>query len=80
MGGDERDHFSDEDLRLIYTSPLMTDPDACDDTMFWSLFLAPFHGSRPGEHCKVKPQDIVFEDERWIMRIRRDRRKGSATR
>lgn len=72
--GDERDHFSDEDMRRIYASPLMTDPDACDDTMFWVLFLAPFHGSRPGEHCKLKPTEIVQDDGEWVMRFRRDRR------
>ncbi len=72
--GDERDHFSDEDMRCIYASPLMTDPDACDDTMFWILFLAPFHGSRPGEHCKLKPHEIVRDDGEWVMRFRRDRR------
>ncbi|MDJ0276664.1 hypothetical protein QLH51_07640 [Sphingomonas sp. 2R-10] len=71
--GDERDHFSDEDMRRIYTSPLMTDPDACSDTMFWILFLAPFHGSRPGEHCKLKPNEIVQEEDAWVMRFRRDR-------
>lgn len=59
--GTERNHFSDDDMRLIYTSPLMTDPDACSDTMFWILFFAPFHGSRPGEHCKLKPHEIVLD-------------------
>ncbi|HEU4959991.1 MAG TPA: DUF6538 domain-containing protein [Sphingomonas sp.] len=73
--GDERDHFSDEDMHRIYTSPLMTDPNACDDTMFWILFLAPFHGSRPGEHCKLKPNEVVQDDGQWIMRFRRDRRR-----
>lgn len=73
--GTERDHFSDDDMRLIYTSPLMTDPDACGDTMFWILFLAPFHGSRPGEHCKLKPHEIVRDGGEWLMRIRADRRR-----
>ncbi|WP_267433868.1 hypothetical protein [Sphingomonas sp. GM_Shp_1] len=53
-------------MRRIYASPLMTDPDACYDTMFWVLFLAPFHGSRPSE--------IVQDDGEWVMRFRRDRR------
>ncbi len=77
--GDERDHFSDEDMRRIYASALMTDPDACSDTMFWILFLAPFHGSRPGEHCKLKPSEVVREDDQWIMRFRRDRRVKAAS-
>lgn len=73
--GTERDHFSDEDMRRIYTAPLMTDPDACSDTMFWILLLAPFHGSRPGEHCKLKPREVVREDEEWVMRFRSDRKR-----
>lgn len=68
--GTERDHFSDEDMRRIYTAPLMTDPDACSDTMFWILLLAPFHGSRPGEHCKLKPREVVRDDGEWVMRFR----------
>lgn len=74
LGGDERDHFSDNDIRRIYASPLMTDPDACDDTTFWILFLAPFHGSRRGEHCKLEPKEIVQDDGEWLVRFRRDRR------
>lgn len=76
--GTERDHFSDDDMHLIYTSRLMTDPDACSDTMFWILFLAPFHGSRPGEHCKLKTTEIVRDGGEWLMRIRADRRKRRA--
>lgn len=72
--GTERDHFNDEEMALIYNSRLMTDPDACSDTMFWILFLAPFHGSRPGEHCQLKPSEIVQDDGDWIMRFRADRR------
>jgi len=71
--GTERDHFNDREMALIYNSRLMTDPDACSDTMFWILFLAPFHGSRPGEHCQLKPHEIVQEEGDWIMRFRADR-------
>ena len=71
--GTERDHFNDHEMALIYNSRLMTDPDACSDTMFWILFLAPFHGSRPGEHCQLKPHEIVQEEGDWIMRFRADR-------
>lgn len=62
-------------MRLIYGSALMTDSDACSDQMFWLLFLASFHGSRPGEHCKLKPHEVVEEDGDWIMRFRADRRR-----
>lgn len=77
--GTERDHFSDDDLRRIYTAPLMTDPDACSDTMFWILLLAPFHGSRPGEHCKLKPREVVSNDDDWVMRFRSDRKRRNAS-
>ncbi|WP_415643613.1 DUF6538 domain-containing protein [Sphingomonas antarctica] len=77
--GTERDHFSDEDLRRIYTAPLMTDPDACSDTLFWILLLAPFHGSRPGEHCKLRPREVVNNDDEWVMRFRSDRKRRGAS-
>lgn len=77
--GTERDHFSDEDMRRIYTAPLMTDPDACSDTVFWILLLGPFHGSRPGEHCKLKPREVVRNDGEWVMRFRNDRKRRGAS-
>lgn len=77
--GGERDHFSDADIKLIYESPLMTDPCACSDTMFWILFLAPFHGSRPGEHCKLKPNEVIEDDGCWVLRFREDHRSRSPT-
>jgi integrase len=77
--GDERDHFSDADIKRIYESPLMTDPSACSDTMFWILLLAPFHGSRPGEHCKLKPHEVIEDDGRWVLRFRKDRRSRLPT-
>ena len=73
--GTERDHFSDDDMRRIYGSALMTDPNACSDTMFWILLLAPFQGSRPGEHCKLRPGEVVKEDGEWVMRFRTDGRR-----
>ena len=72
--GTERDHFSDAEMKLIYKSSLMTDPDACSDTMFWIIFAAPFHGARPGEMCKLKPRDVVEDDGAWVMRFREDKR------
>uniref|UniRef100_UPI00344CDD2B DUF6538 domain-containing protein n=1 Tax=Sphingomonas sp. TaxID=28214 RepID=UPI00344CDD2B len=77
--GTERDHFSDAEMKLIYESPLMTDPDACSDTMFWIIFAAPFHGARPGEMCKLKPRDTVKDDGAWVMRFREDKRVASAS-
>ena len=70
--GDERDRLSDEDMVTIYHSKWLTDPDVGDDTMFWIMFMAPFQGARPGEHCKLRPADVVYEDGVPIVRIRRD--------
>lgn len=71
--GDERDRLSDADMRTIYGSRYLTDPDACDDTMFWIMFMAPFQGARPGEHCKLRPDDVLYEDGVPTVRIRRRR-------
>ncbi len=70
--GDERDRLSEADMATIYHSRWLTDPNACDDTMFWIMFMAPFQGARPGEHCKLKPDDVVYEQGVPIVRIRRD--------
>ncbi|MBT2186900.1 DUF6538 domain-containing protein [Sphingobium nicotianae] len=68
--GHERDRLSDADMQTIYGSRYMTDPDACSDTMFWIMFMAPFQGARPGEHCKLRPQDVVREDGVATIRFR----------
>jgi len=70
--GDERDRLSNEDMITIYHSAWLTNPDACSDTMFWIMFMAPFQGARPGEHCKLKPADVIYENGVPIIRIRRD--------
>lgn len=74
--GDERDRLSDADMRTIYGSRYLTDPDACDDTMFWIMFMAPFQGARPGEHCKLRPDDVRYEDGVPTVRIRRRRERS----
>lgn len=71
--GDERDRLSDTDMQIIYGSRYMTDPDACSDTMFWIMFMAPFQGARPGEHCKLRPQDVLYEDGVPTLRFRNSR-------
>lgn len=76
--GDERDRLSNEDLITIYHSAWLTDPDACSDTMFWIMFMAPFQGARPGEHCKLKPEDVIYDAGVPIVRIRRDMSARSA--
>lgn len=68
--GGERDYFSLEDLRLIFSSPLMTDPDACSDTVFFIILLATLHGSRPGELAKLKPKEVCVIDDTLTIRVR----------
>jgi integrase len=75
--GDERDRLSDTEIRTIYGSRYLTAPDACSDTMFWIMFMAPFLGARPGEFCKLRPDDVLYEDGVPTMRIRR--RRGQTT-
>ena len=71
--GDERDRLSDADMQIIYGSRYLTDPDACSDTMFWIMFMAPFQGARPGEHCKLRPHDVLYEDGVPTVRFRNSR-------
>lgn len=77
--GDERSHFTAEELKLIFSSPLGTDPDACSDTMFYLLVLASLHGGRPGEYCKLKPSELCIEDGSPVMRIRRTQKRRQKT-
>lgn len=42
----------DEDLRKIYTAPLMTSPKPAAIPSFWMLVLLAFHGSRPGANVR----------------------------
>lgn len=69
--GDERDFFTLEELRMIFSSPLMTDPAACNDSMFFIVLLETLHGGRPGELAKLMPNDIGIFDNVSTLRIRR---------
>lgn len=77
--GDERDFFTLEELRTIFASPLMTDPDACSDSMFFIILLEALHGGRPGELAKMKPNEILFIDDTPTMRIRRSEGRKQKT-
>lgn len=77
--GDERDYFTSEELALIFSSPLATDPDACSDTMFYLLVLAALQGGRPGEFCKLKPSEVLYDGEVPVIRIRRTRGRAQKT-
>jgi len=69
--GNERDFFTLEELRMIFASPLMTDPDACSDSMFFIILLETLQGGRPGEFAKLKPDEIGVLDDTPTIRIRR---------
>lgn len=69
--GDERDFFTLEELRMIFASPLMTDPGSCGDSMFFIILLETLQGGRPGEFAKLKPEEIGIFDLIPTIRIRR---------
>lgn len=69
--GDERDFFALEELRMIFASPLMTDPDACSDSMFFIILLETLQGGRPGELAKLKPKEVDVFDDTPTIRLRR---------
>lgn len=69
--GNERDFFTLKELRTIFASPLMTDPDACNDSTFFIILLETLQGGRPGELAKLKPDEIAIIDDIPTMRIRR---------
>lgn len=69
--GDERDFFTLEELRMIFASPLMTDPDACSDSMFFIILLETLQGGRPGEFAKLKPKEVDVFDDTPTIRLRR---------
>ena len=73
--GDERFHFTAQELQTLYSSPLMTDPDACSDEMFWLIFAAPLGGARPSEIARLAPNDVMFDGPTPVFRMRR-RREG----
>ena len=78
--GDERDFFTLEELGMIFSSRLMTDPRACSDSMFFIILLEALQGGRPGELAKLKPTDVGVFDGTPTIRIRRSENRRQKTR
>jgi hypothetical protein len=45
--------FSDDQLRLIFNHPVMTDPNEGDDEVYWFLLIAPLTGCRVEETAQL---------------------------
>ena len=73
---DARLPFSPEDLRTIYSSSLMTDPETdMPGSYFWLMMLAPLSGLRIEEMGKLRPSNIRCENGIWYAAIERDTRR-----
>lgn len=53
--------FSEEQMALIFSQAVMTDPDADDDETFWFLLSAPFTGCQVEETAQLRPTSIRAE-------------------
>jgi integrase len=65
--------FSEEQMALIFSQPVMTDPDAGDDETFWFLLSAPFSGCRMEETAQLRPTNIRAEKNIAFIAIELDR-------
>jgi integrase len=76
ISDDERidvEPFNEEQMALIFSQPVMTDPNAGDDQIFWFLLLAPFTGCRIEETAQFRPTNIRAEKNIDFIAIERDR-------
>ncbi|HUD91476.1 hypothetical protein [Sphingobium sp.] len=67
---DARLPFTPEELNIIYSDEMMTDPDAdMPDRYFWLLVLAPLSGLRIEEMGMLCPQNIRCDQGIWYALI-----------
>jgi integrase len=89
-GRNRRPSFSDEQIIQIFCSPLFTGfledgkewlpgERRCDDWRYWIPFVCFFTGARIGEIAQLFVDDIVQEDDTWIIYIRDDEKRGQTT-
>ena len=69
--GDERLGFSAEQMRTLFSAPIMTSA-AGDDASFWFMLLGPFTGCRIEELAQLRPRDVRTEDSVTFIDIRRE--------
>ena len=73
---DARLPFTPDELNIIYSDDMRTDPHASfPDSYFWLLMLAPLSGMRIEEMGKLRPQNIRCEKGIWYASIERDSRR-----
>jgi integrase len=58
----ERSSFNDDDLKLLFGTPLFKDKIYTQDSQYWLPLLALYTGARLEELCQLKAQDFKVAD------------------
>ncbi len=70
---DDRLPFSGEQLRTLFSLPVMLDASVdADGALFWFMLLAPLTGCRCSELANLRPANVREEDGVWYVAIERD--------
>lgn len=70
---DDRLPFSGEQLRTLFSLPVMLDASVDPDgALFWFMLLAPLTGCRCSELANLRPANVREEDGIWYIAIERD--------
>lgn len=70
---DDRLPFSGEQLRTLFSLPVMLDATIDPDgALFWFMLLAPLTGCRVSELANLRPANVREEDGIWYIAIERD--------
>ena len=68
----ERSPFSDDDLRLIFSTPIFLDKAFKHDWQYWLPLLGFFTGARLEELCQLKREDIQVSEGVYFLNINPD--------
>lgn len=70
---DDRLAFSGEQLRTLFSLPVMVDASVDPDgALFWFMLMAPLTGCRCSELANLRPANVREEDGIWYIAIERD--------
>lgn len=70
---DDRFAFSGDQLRTLFSLPVMLDPTIDPDgALYWFMLLAPLTGCRVSELANLRPANVREEDGIWYIAIERD--------
>ena len=70
---DDRLPFNGEQLRTLFSLPVMVDATVDPDgALFWFMLLAPLTGCRCSELANLRPTNVREEDGVWYIAIERD--------